>query len=231
MLPRVPGQAARAAPRAVLFDFDGTLADTAPDLAFAANMLRKAHGLASLPLAQYRPHVSRGGRGMVLVAFEKTPDDADYLALRDAFLVHYADRLCVDTRLFDGVAALLDALDRAKLAWGIVTNKATRYTQPIVQQMGLDRRTPCIVSGDTTPHAKPHPAPLLHAASLLGIAPNDCWYVGDDARDIEAARAAGMTSVVADWGYLGGSDPKTWNADLHAASPDALLTLIRHQCA
>jgi 2-phosphoglycolate phosphatase len=212
--------------KAVLFDFDGTFADTAPDLAFAANRLRAAHGLDHLPLSHYRPHVSRGGRGMVWVAFGKTPADAEFVALRDAFLAYYAERLCEETQFFEGVDALIDTLEARGIAWGIVTNKAARYTKPIVETLGLHTRTPCIVSGDTTPHAKPHPAPLLHAASLLNIAPKDCWYIGDDERDMQAAVAAEMRAVVAGWGYLGGTDPADWPADAHAASPTALLAMV-----
>ncbi len=213
-------------PRAVLFDFDGTLADTAPDLAFAANLLRKARGLDSLPLSIYRPHVSRGGRGMVFIAFDLTPEDAEFSELRDQFLNRYEERVCVDTRLFEGIDATLDALEARGIAWGIVTNKAKRFTDPIVAQLGLNTRTPCIVSGDTTPHAKPHPAPLLHAAELLGVDAHECWYVGDDERDIVAARAAGMVSIIADYGYLGGTDPATWGADARIGTPAELLALL-----
>lgn len=221
-----PGVLRVRPPKAILFDFDGTFADTAPDLAFAANQLRAAHGLDHLPLSAYRPHVSRGGRGMVWVGFGKAPGDPDFITLRDAFLAYYAERLCVDTRFFDGIDGFISTIESRGIAWGIVTNKATRYTTPIVQTLGLHRRTTCIVSGDTTPHAKPHPAPLLHAAELLSVEPPNCWYIGDDERDIQAARAAGMPGIVADWGYLGGTDPAHWQADARAASPAALLAMV-----
>jgi N-acetyl-D-muramate 6-phosphate phosphatase len=214
------------APKAILFDFDGTLADTAPDLAFSANVLRTRRGLDALPLNLYRPHVSRGGRGMVWVAFGKTPDDDEFGALKDEFLDVYAENLCVHSRFFEGIDTLLDTLIANNIAWGIVTNKATRFTTPIVEAMGLRVRTECIVSGDTTAHAKPHPAPLLHAAQLLGHAPQYCWYIGDDERDIVAAKAAGMCSVAAAYGYLGGSDPRHWEADHLIEEPLALLRLL-----
>lgn len=163
---------------------------------------------------------------MVWAGFGKTPDDADYNALREQFLTLYEANLYQDSRLFDGMDATLNALDASDIRWGIVTNKATRFTLPLMHAMGLDRRTPCIVSGDTTPHAKPHPAPLLHAAGLLSVAPHECWYVGDDERDIQAAHAAGMAGIVADYGYLGGTPPDTWGADAHISSPAELLALM-----
>jgi N-acetyl-D-muramate 6-phosphate phosphatase len=213
-------------PKAILFDFDGTFADTAPDMAFAANMLRVARGMATLPLLSYRPHVSRGGRGMVGVAFDLTPEHDRFTAMRDEFLNVYEKNLCVHTVLFDGMDETIAALEKRDIAWGIVTNKARRFTEPLVKQLGLDIRTPCIVSGDTTPHAKPHPAPLIHAADILNTAPQDCWYVGDDERDIQAAHAAGMIGVVAGYGYLGGSDITTWRADAVIATPLGLLELL-----
>jgi N-acetyl-D-muramate 6-phosphate phosphatase len=213
-------------PKAVLFDFDGTFADTAPDMAFAANLLRNARGLDSLPLWQYRPHVSRGGRGMVGVAFDVTPDDAQFHALRDEFLDMYEQHLCVHTAFFDGINEMVTALEQRNIAWGIVTNKYARFTTPLTTQLGLTTRTACIVSGDTTPHAKPHPGPLLHAASLLAVEAEACWYVGDDERDIQAAHAAGMAGIIASYGYLGGSDHTTWNADASIAAPIDLLKLL-----
>jgi phosphoglycolate phosphatase len=201
-----------AAPSAVLFDFDGTFADTAPDMAFAANVLRNARGLASLPLCDYRPYVSRGGRGMIGVAFGKTPEDPEFLALREEFLCVYEQNLCEHTVFFDGIEETVGVLEQSNIAWGIVTNKAMRFTNPLMSRLGLDTRAHCIVSGDTTPHTKPHPAPLLHAAALLNVAADACWYVGDDVRDIVAAHAAGMTSIAAGYGYLGATDPTSWQA-------------------
>ena len=211
------------APRAVLFDLDGTFADTAADLARAANVLRARRNLAPLPNSAYRPEVSNGGRGMVRVAFGVTPDAPDFTSLRDEFLAAYADAICVDSVIFDGINEVVAALEARKIAWGIVTNKHTRFTTPLVKALGIDTRAACIVSGDTTAHAKPHPAPLLHAATQIGVAPEDCWYVGDDERDITAANAANMKSIIAHYGYLGGTDPATWKADTGIYSPLELL--------
>lgn len=211
-------------PVAVLFDLDGTLVDSAPDLAGAANDLRQRHGLPPLPHAQLRPMVGAGARGMVGVAFGVTPADDAFPALRDAFLDRYAERLLQDTRLFDSVHGMLSALEAADLRWGIVTNKAMRFTDPIVRGLGLAERAAVVIAGDTTPHAKPHPAPLLEAARRLGVAPSACAYVGDDLRDIEAGRAAGMATLAAAWGYLGQGTPLAeWGADHVLDRPEHLL--------
>lgn len=208
----------------LLFDLDGTLVDSAPDLAGAANDLRAEHGLAPLPLAALRPMVGAGARGMVGVAFGVTPDDERFAGLKDAFLDRYARRLLVQTRLFDAVVPLLDALDAGGQRWGIVTNKAMRFTAPIVAGLGLEQRAAVVIAGDTTPHAKPHPAPLLEAARRVGVAPQRCHYIGDDLRDIQAGRAAGMVTAAAAWGYLGQGEPiEAWGADRVLQSPDQLL--------
>ena len=206
--------------RGVLFDLDGTLIDSAPDLAAAANRLRADHGMPPLPLAALRPMVGSGARGMVGVAFGVTPSDARFETLRDAFLAHYKQGLLESTQPFEGVEALLRGLEDAGIPWGIVTNKATRFTTPIVAGLGLAQRATVVVCGDTTPHAKPHPAPLLEAASVLGLAPGQVVYVGDDLRDVQAARAAGMAMIVATWGYLGLGEPvESWGGDLLAQEP------------
>jgi N-acetyl-D-muramate 6-phosphate phosphatase len=188
---------------AVLFDLDGTLADSAGDLAAAVNRMRAERGLDPVSVGTLRPHASAGARGLLGAGMGVTPDDTNYPALRDTFLAYYAAALDRTTRLFDGVGELLDALEQRALAFGIVTNKATRFTQPVVAALGLDRRARAIVSGDTTAHPKPHPAPLLHAATLLDVAPGECVYVGDDLRDVTAGNAAGMATIVAEYGYLG----------------------------
>jgi N-acetyl-D-muramate 6-phosphate phosphatase len=193
----------RLAVTAVLFDLDGTLADSAGDLAAAVNRMRAERGLPPVGVDALRPHASAGARGLLGAGMGVSPDDADYPALRDTFLAYYAAALDRTTHLFDGVAELLDALDERALAFGIVTNKATRFTQPVAAALGLDHRAGAIVSGDTTAHPKPHPAPLLHAAALLRVAPEQCVYVGDDLRDVTAGNAAGMATIVADYGYLG----------------------------
>lgn len=209
---------------AVLFDLDGTLVDSAPDLAGAANDLRIARGLDPLPLERLRPMVGAGARGMVGTAFGLQPHDEGFVALRDEFLDRYAGRLLEQTRLFPAVAELLDAIEAAGLAWGVVTNKATRFTLPLVEGLGLHHRAAALVCGDTTPHAKPHPEPLWEAARRLGMAPQQCVYIGDDLRDILAGRAAGMATLAAGWGYLGEGEPiERWGADLVLNSPPQLL--------
>lgn len=208
----------------LLFDLDGTLIDSAPDLAGAANDLRAAHGLPPLPHADLRPMVGAGARGMVGVAFGVVPGDARFDGLKDAFLARYAERLLHSTRVFDAMQPVLDALDRAGLGWGIVTNKAMRFTAPLVDGLGLAERARVVIAGDTTPHAKPHPEPLLEAARRIGVAPTACAYIGDDHRDMLAGRAAGMATLAAAWGYLGQGKPiEAWGADHVLSAPDQLL--------
>lgn len=212
-------------PEAILFDLDGTLADTAPDLAAALNRLRADRGMAPAPYESLRPFASAGARGLIGAGLGLGPDAEEYEALRIAFLDYYAASLAKHSQLFDGVPALLDQLQAAGIRWGIVTNKAMRFTDPLVPLIGLGHAG-CVVSGDTTPHAKPHPAPLLEAAQRLDISPIQCWYVGDDRRDIQAGRAAGMLTIAAAWGYCGKDGPTQWNADAVAGSPMELLELI-----
>lgn len=213
--------------RALVFDLDGTLIDSAPDLAGAANDLRAAHGLPALPYEALRPMVGSGARGMVGVAFGVAPDDARFEALRDSFLACYAERMLRLTRVFDAVLPVLDTLTNAGLPWGIVTNKASRFAEPVVQGLGLHVRAATLVCGDTTPHSKPHPAPLHEAARRLGMAADACVYVGDDLRDVQAGRAAGMPTLAAAWGYLGQGDPvHDWGADAVLADPNALLNWL-----
>jgi phosphoglycolate phosphatase len=213
-------------PRAVLFDLDGTLADTAPDLAAAVNRLRIARGLEPTPYEQLRPVASAGARGLVGAAFGVKPGDAEFEALRDEFLASYEANLAAESRLFDGVAQLLTHLEQQGIAWGVVTNKAGRYTNLLVPQIGLGHAG-CVISGDTTPHPKPHPEPLFEAARRLKLEPQQCWYVGDDLRDIQAGQAAGMTTVAAAWGYCGHSEPPSWNADLLADTPLHLIKFLQ----
>lgn len=210
----------------VLFDLDGTLADTAPDLAAAANRQRTERGLAPLPYEALRPLASHGARGLIGRALGVGPEHADFPALREEFLRFYSEALCVATRLFPGVDAALAQLEGAGLRWGIVTNKPARFTDPLVQELGLARRAAAVVSGDTTPHAKPHPAPIEHALALCSVAPARAIYVGDDLRDIEAGRAARLITVAVSYGYLGDGPAITdWGADHIVASPQELLPL------
>jgi N-acetyl-D-muramate 6-phosphate phosphatase len=215
---------------AVLFDLDGTLADTAPDLAAAVNRMRRDQGLGALPIERLRPFASAGARGLVFAGLGVKPEDAEYEALRETFLDFYAEDLCVHTRLFPGIGELLADLARRKLAWGVVTNKATRFTERLVAELKLAVEPACVVCGDSTPHLKPHPAPLLLAAERLAIDPKRCWYLGDDLRDIQAARAAGMRPVAVEWGYHHPDKgaPAEWQADAVISRPSEMLSLLEN---
>lgn len=212
---------------AVLFDLDGTLIDSAPDLGAAADQMRTDRGLSSYSLDLYRPMAGAGARGMLAQAFGMTPEHPDFPAMREEFFVNYERRMTVSTSIFDGVAEMLEALQLRQLRWGIVTNKSTRFTDPLTRSMPLLAAAEVVVSGDTTPHAKPHPAPLLEAARRLGVDPGRCIYVGDDERDIVAGHAAGMATVAATYGYLGAqTDITRWNAHASINSPLELLQWI-----
>ena len=213
--------------QAVLFDLDGTLADTAPDLGAATNRLLQEEGHPEQPLSALRPHVSQGVRGLLAAAFGIAPAHHDYDRLSTRFLDLYAERLCAESRLFSGVGELLTQLEAAGLRWGIVTNKRMRFTDPLVAQLGLAPRTRCVVSGDTTAAAKPSPLPILHACRLLDCDPAASVYVGDDRRDIEAGRAAGCMTIAAAWGYLGvEGDPFAWGADHVLEAPAAITACL-----
>ena len=218
-------EAARSLPvDAVLFDLDGTLADTAPDLVAALNRVRGDRGLDPLPYPALRQHASAAARGLVGAGFGIGPDHDDFPALRDAFLAHYASALCVLSALFEEVVALIDAIEARGLAWGIVTNKASRFTVPLIEALPPLPRAGTVVCGDTTPHTKPHPAPLLHAARELGVLPRRCLYVGDAERDVLAANAAGMPSIVAAYGYIEAHEtPAAWPAAGLIDRPGALV--------
>ncbi len=210
----------------MLFDLDGTLADTAPDLAAAVNRMRTEEGHEPLPLERLRPFASAGARGLVHAAFGVKPGDAEYEAMRESFLGFYAESVCRKTKLFPGIAELLAELARRDIRWGLVTNKSTRFTEQIV--LALELEPDCLACGDTTPHLKPHPASLLHAAAQLKLSPRDCCYLGDDLRDMKAAIAARMRPIAVDWGYhhpeSGG--PGTWDAETVIAHPLDLLSRL-----
>ena len=213
--------------KAVLFDLDGTLIDSAPDLGAAADAMRVERGMPSLPAALYRPMAGAGARGMLQIAFNVTPEDPQFDTLREEFFRNYEQRMTQNTYAFEGVAELLQSIVSLGLPWGVVTNKSKRFTNPLTAAMPLFATAGTMVSGDTTAHAKPHPAPLLEAARQLGIAPEACVYVGDDERDIVAGKAAGMRTVSATYGYLGQqTDVAAWNADQTINSPLALLQLL-----
>jgi phosphoglycolate phosphatase len=216
---------ARALPvRAVLFDLDGTLADTAADLAAALNRVRADRQLPPLPVATLRPHASDGTRGMLGAGLGVTREHPDWEVLKDAFLDYYAAAIAVHTRLFVGAERVLAEIERRHLAWGIVTNKAARFTLPLLEHLALASRANVVVCGDTTAQAKPHPGPLLHAVARLGLDAGGCVYVGDAERDVAAARAAGMASLVARYGYIA-SDvmPESWKPDGFIDSLPAVL--------
>lgn len=214
---------------AVLFDLDGTFADTAPDLGLAVNAMRAARGLAPVPLADTRRVTSLGARGLLGAGFGITPEHADYPAMREEFLRIYENNLCRETALFPGMAELVDRLEQRNVVWGIVTNKAERFARPLMQQLGYAARAACIIGGDTTPHMKPHPAPLLAAAEVIRIEPRSCIYVGDDERDIRAGRAAGMRTVAVRFGYLNGSNPEEWGADCIVSTPLDIENIVYNQ--
>ncbi|HEX7465494.1 MAG TPA: phosphoglycolate phosphatase [Usitatibacter sp.] len=213
---------------AVLFDLDGTLADTAPDLARTVNMMLAKRGLAPVTLEKVRPHVSQGARGMIMSAFAIGAGHPDFPAMRDEFLDLYAGNLCIDSRLFPGMESLLAHLEDESIAWGVVTNKFERFAKPLIEALGLGKRCAVVVGGDTCARAKPFPDPLLFAAASMGIEATRILYVGDDERDVQAARAARMPVVVAGYGYLGdGPVPALWGADAVMDSPAALEGWIR----
>lgn len=213
--------------RGVLFDLDGTLVDTAPDLGFALNQQRLARGMSELPIAAVRSQASSGARGLLKIGFGIEPGQTGYDALRDEFLDIYEDNLARSSRLFPGVSMLLDQIERRRLRWGIVTNKAERFTFPLLRALSLMERPACVICGDTTPSPKPHPAPLLAAAEKLGIPARQCIYVGDDERDVQAGHAAGMPVLVARYGYLGnGTPPEQWRADGFIDAPEDLLAVL-----
>lgn len=212
----------------VLFDLDGTLADTAPDLAGAVNRMLSNRGRAPVPIETLRPLASHGARGLIGRAFGLAPADTGYEDLRQEFFREYESALCEASTLFPTMAETLSALEDDGVLWGIVTNKMARFTDPLVRALGLDQRAACVVSGDTTAHAKPHPAPLLHALRSTGKTSDQSLYVGDDLRDVQAGRAAGVRTVAAAYGYLGDTDPvENWGADHIIHAPDGLLRLIR----
>lgn len=213
--------------RAVLFDLDGTLIDSAPDLGAAADKMRTDRGLPSLPLARYRPMAGAGARGMLGEAFGMTPDHPEFATWREEFFVNYESQMTQRTTIFDGVPELVGQILQRNLVWGVVTNKAARFTEPLTRAMPLFATAGAVISGDTTPHAKPHPAPLLEAAARLQLRPEQCIYVGDDERDIVAGLAAGMGTVAAMYGYLGvKADSREWGAHAAIKFPFELLQLL-----
>lgn len=219
--------AGRDSVKAILFDLDGTFADTAPDLANALNHVRACRDLPPLPLEILRPQASHGSAGLLKIGMNVTPDSPDFIALRDLFLDHYANNICVHTRLFAGMAELVAELEQRAIPWGIVTNKPHIYTLPLMQALGYAERAACLVSGDTCANAKPHPEPMLRACDIIGIAPEHCLYLGDDVRDMQAANATAMRGVIARYGYISADATlETWGAHAIIDHPVELLGLI-----
>ncbi len=213
--------------KAVLFDLDGTFADTAPDLAAALNHTRAARNLPPLPLDIVRPQASHGSRGLLRLGFNIEPGAPDYDTLRDIFLDYYERNICVHTRLFPGMVELVAELERRSLHWGIVTNKPQRYTLPLMQALGYAERAACIISGDTCAQAKPHPDQLFKACELLGVTPGQCLYLGDDLRDIQAANAAAMRGIIAHYGYVSGdASVENWLAHDSIDNPTELFRAL-----
>lgn len=213
--------------KGVLFDLDGTLADTALDLGYALNEQRRRHGLPPLPHEVIRPYASHGTVGLLDIGFELAPEDQAFAAMREEYLQLYTANLCRLTCLFAGMDEALQQLEQRGIPWGVVTNKPARFTDPLMAALGLSGRASSIVSGDTCAHPKPHPAPLLHASREIGLPPEQCLYIGDAQRDMEAAIAAGMHPVIAAYGYLGPQDrPEEWAAQGTIAAPLELLRLL-----
>lgn len=211
----------------ILFDLDGTLVDTAHDLAYALNLQRQNHGLQPLPFETIRPYASHGSKGLLSIGFDLKPEDSSFSEMRDEYLALYDRVLTRKPDLFEGVELLLSALDASALRWGVVTNKPRRFTQPLLENIGLMQRAACVVCADDAARPKPYPDSLFLACSQANVDPAVCWYVGDAARDIEAGKAAGMRTAVALYGYLGEFDhPQTWGADAYLDTPMGLLHLI-----
>jgi phosphoglycolate phosphatase len=218
---------ATTTPRAILFDLDGTLLDTAEDLVHACNAAASEAGLAPQPLAALRPLISGGAEAMLAHVRSQDPKPVDGRALLERMLNLYEDNIAVHTRYFEGIEAVLDELEHRGLPWGIVTNKVTRFTHRLLQSLGVFDRPGCIISGDTLAQKKPHPAPMLEASRRLKREASDCVYVGDARRDIQAGRNAGMHTLAALYGYVGDDDPaRDWGADGMLGQPSDLLNWL-----
>lgn len=213
--------------KAVLFDLDGTLADTALDLGWALNEQRRLHGLPPLSRAAIREQASHGTRGLLQLGFGLSPEASQFSAMRAEYLALYEKSVCRHTVLFPGIATVLTELEGRSILWGVVTNKPAQFTLPLLEHLGLNHRAACVISGDSTANCKPHPEPLLMACSKISLAPQECLYVGDAQRDVEAAHAAGMKAIIANYGYLSPADQsETWAADGEIDTPEDILKYL-----
>ncbi len=213
--------------QAVLFDMDGTLLDSAPDFIAIAQAMRAARGLPPMEDKLIRDHVSGGARAMVLRAFDVDPMSEQFEALRLEFLERYQDHCAVLTKPFDGIAELLADIEHAKLIWGVVTNKPVRYAAPIMEQLGLAKRSAILICPDHVTNSKPDPEPLLLACSRLGLDPASVLYIGDDLRDIESGRSAGTKTAAVTYGYIHPDDnPRHWGADVVVDHPSELRAVL-----
>lgn len=211
----------------IFFDLDGTLVDTAPDLGLALNMQRERHGLPAMPQDEIRPFASHGSRGLLSVGFGLTPEHSNFAAMRAEYLELYDQVFTRSPVLFEGIAELLNAIEKKNLRWGIVTNKPRRFSEPLLKAIKLDRRSACLVCGDDAPRVKPHPDTLLLAAKRTAAIPTDCIYIGDAERDVQAGIAAGMRTVVALYGYIAKTDkPEEWGADFLIERPSEIMPII-----
>jgi phosphoglycolate phosphatase len=211
----------------ILFDLDGTLVDTAPDLGLALNIQLERHGKKPLSILTIRPFASHGSKGLLGLGFGITPKDTDFLAKREEYLNIYDEVFTRSPKLLDGIAELLAAIEKNQLKWGIVTNKPSRFTRRLIESMGLHQRAACVISGDDAPQPKPSPATLLLACAQIGVNPASCIYLGDAERDIQAGKAAGMKTVVALFGYIDKTDkPAEWGADVMIKTPTDLLSFL-----
>ncbi len=214
---------------AVFFDLDGTFADTAPDLAASLNQLLTEHGRPALPMDIIRPTVSHGGNAMIQLAFNIDESAEEFSSLRQRFLDIYNQRMHSHTKMFPGMDDVLAALESENILWGIITNKPAWLTEPLLQELNMEKRAACIISGDTTNHRKPHPEPMHHACEITNSSPSHSLYVGDAQRDIDAGRAAGMHTLIARYGYIGeGEDPGQWQADGMVTHPHEIITWIEN---
>lgn len=212
---------------AVLFDLDGTLLDTAPDLISALNTLRKKYDMHEIEINEFRQIATQGSKAMIKMAFGIEEDDVRFNDLRQEFMIYYQNNIAHHTRFFDGIEEVLSFLEARHIPWGIVTNKLTRHTTSLLKELGVHHRPACVVCGDTLSTYKPDPGPVLHACELLNVAPNQCVFVGDSSVDITAGKAAGTRSLAVTYGYIGKKeDPLLWQADAYAATPQELLAFF-----